>query len=344
MDRYKSSNIVSDIGGLINHEDAIWMNGNDTYCCGYKNAIVRTFHVERSIKNIDVLGVTKNGNLLKDAELVYPYEQYHMTQPIDGAEVSVDTPVFYLSYPWSHNHQHWLIEDVPRLWMYFKLLKHFPDLHLLIDQNGKRSGTLELLGLLDIDHNKIVTYNTGQIMYVRQIFISSFFGVNFSYITPEAWDLYTTIRNTANSRSAVTGMSHIYVSRRDTKNGWWHNRELVNEHEIVNMAMYYGIEELIPTEYTLTDEIALFARAERIIGATGAGMVNLIWLSDDYAKVMIMNHPRLNSQFYCDIVSKRRGQCKILDGGVLVGDSGDLNVPWEYPLNLIERRMSWLLD
>jgi capsular polysaccharide biosynthesis protein len=64
----------------------------------------------------------------------------------------------------------------------------------------------------------------------------------------------------------------LFLSRRDTP-----RHPLVNEPEIEAWLVRRGFQSVLPREMTIREQARLFARAEVVVGANGAGLANLVF-------------------------------------------------------------------
>jgi len=74
----------------------------------------------------------------------------------------------------------------------------------------------------------------------------------------------------------------FYISRRDLP-----SRRLVNEDEIIAIALQFGFEVVYPEKIRFTDQIAMFSEAEVIAGPFGAGLANAGFMSPGGALIEI---------------------------------------------------------
>ena len=82
--------------------------------------------------------------------------------------------------------------------------------------------------------------------------------------------------------------SKIFISRRNVTSG----RRPFNEEQIASLCVESGFEIVSPEEFSLYDQIAMFNRAEYIVGGSGAAFTNLLFCNNR-CKVLILSKNRV---------------------------------------------------
>lgn len=240
-------------------------------------------------------------------------------------------PVFYAFYPWSCNYQHWVIEDLSRLWFYFALRVFEPELALLLpsDMHPWRLAALDMLG---IDEKQRVCLDGSRWVECEKLYVSSFPALNFGSVSLEAWQIYDELSKRATAGAAYEPKK-IFVSRDDVPKDHWHQRVLDTEAELASVAERFGYEKIAPSTLSFRDEVGVFARATHVAGAVGAGMCNVVWCQN-LKNGVVVDHPRCSADFF---VTLARGRMQRLGGANLLNDEDGVNVPWTFPPHLFER-------
>ena len=200
-----------------------------------------------------------------------------------------DDPVFYYVYN-NENYYHFVYDTLPYLISFFKLKQTIKNLKLLVyysNNNSFYKFFTEFLNILNINESDLVILNSSTLY--KKVYISS----SYTYGKDpkqaphnEIYELYNDIINNVISTNDKSKFpKKFYISRRS----WIHNdfsnigtnyttrRVCTNENELVNLLNNNGYEEIFTENLSVIDKILLFNNAESIIGATGGGLVNVLF-------------------------------------------------------------------
>lgn len=169
------------------------------------------------------------------------------------------------------NLDHMIRESLPILVALKEQNKAFDNLRFLVPIISDR--ILNFLVDLGIPRNNIIQIN-GQWVECTQMYIPCFFSFGHLH-TPSLYYLKTgkfIRQKIANKNIAIKTPRYIYVSRNDSK---W--RRLLNESQLIEILRIRGFEVIIPGDFSITEQVAMFRNAEVIIGPHGMGMANSIF-------------------------------------------------------------------
>ncbi|WP_157557349.1 glycosyltransferase family 61 protein [Natrinema pellirubrum] len=195
--------------------------------------------------------------------------------------------------PYDKNYYHWFGNYLPRL----EGLQHYPgadEVTLMIPADPPEwlRDSLELLGFGDYN---IVEW-PGKPVHADRYILSRYRSEASSETGNRPpimskknfkWILDRIGENTPNN-TREKDRPRIYISREDAT-----ARRTLNEQEVMATLSEYDFEKYILSEYSLAEQIRLFSNAEIIIGAHGAGLINMLFASD--ATVIELLGPKTSS-------------------------------------------------
>lgn len=162
-----------------------------------------------------------------------------------------------------YNFYHWLMEALPRLDLYERSGVFIDRFYAPIRQRFQRE-TLELLG---IRRDRIVPAACHAHVAPERLVASSFHG-NLSRAKTD----FLFRRLTAGVEPWAGPAPRIFISRSSGT-----ARSIVNERELLRALRPLGFERYRLETMSLAAQIALFHRAECVIGPHGAGLTNLVF-------------------------------------------------------------------
>jgi hypothetical protein len=163
----------------------------------------------------------------------------------------------------NHNYYHWLIEALPRLDLYERSGIAIDRFYAPIQTRFQR----ETLALLGIPREQIVPATHHAHLAPARLVVSSSHG---SLSRAKTDFLFR--RLTADVGHWAGPAPRIFISRRGP-------RSIVNEREVLRALRPLGFERLQLEGMPLAKQIAVFSRAECVIGPHGAGLTNLLFCS-----------------------------------------------------------------
>jgi capsular polysaccharide biosynthesis protein len=101
------------------------------------------------------------------------------------------------------------------------------------------------------------------------------------------------LKNTMLSQKAEMDFpDKVYLSRRNAS-----NRRKFNEDEVFEMLKKYGFDEVLPEDYTINEQVALFNQAKIIVTGSGAALTNVLFCSEKCRIVVLVKDELLFSGF-----------------------------------------------
>jgi hypothetical protein len=183
-----------------------------------------------------------------------PLRLSHLPRP----RATPDTVAVLTTGP-NHNYYHWLIEALPRLDLYERSGIAIDRFYAPIQTRFQR----ETLAILGIPREQIVPATRHAHLAPARLVVSSFHG---SLSRAKTDFLFR--RLTADVGPWAGPAPRIFISRRGP-------RSIVNEREVLRSLRPLGFERLRLEGMPLAEQIAVFSRAECVIGPHGAGLTNL---------------------------------------------------------------------
>jgi hypothetical protein len=168
---------------------------------------------------------------------------------------------------WWDNYFHWLFDVLPRL---HHLLEHLPDDIRFIAPAAMRPYQRDSLAAVGISDHQLVLHPASEMWELETLYFSP--PMPAGCRSPEAirW-----VRRALLEQQAVIPQAsgrRLYVSRRFAA-----TRRVKNEAEVEALLHDYGFITVLAETLSFNDQIALFAVAEIVIGAHGAGLANLMF-------------------------------------------------------------------
>ncbi len=208
---------------------------------------------------------------------------------------------------YSAGYFHWMMEQLPRLWL---LREYDPHLPLLMPPQAPAwmHETLSLLGLTGtrIDW----TYTRAQAKTL--VYPTPIHGTGIP--SPRLLRAISQHMKTHIAPTRTFATPRIYISRRHDA-----RRRVVNEAEILPQLQARGFVAYDLRDLTFSEQVQLFDQAEIIVGAHGAGFVNAMH-STDTTLIEFFEPTYLNTCYY-------RLACGMGFGyGVLIGQSADEHI------------------
>lgn len=216
-----------------------------------------------------------------------------------------------------NNYGHWLIDTLPRL----HLLKEsgwFDKVDWFLVPNYHYDYQKDSLKLLGIDESKIIDGN--QYLHIQaDVLLASTAPRGVHSILPQWCCDY--LRQSFLTKETLTNSYPplIYISRRDSM-----IRRVLNEDKVINLLETYGFKTYTLSELPLTEKIKLFASAEVIVSAAGAGMVNTVFCKKGTKILEIFGETLVHADTY-DKANKAG-----LEYHYLLGNDGKENNTWDF--------------
>lgn len=176
--------------------------------------------------------------------------------------------VVVLAQEGSHNYYHWMAEIVPKL----SLLKDIPYdwVYLPSLDLPFQVKSLQLLG---IDLKKVIEAKRDTYIEADEVIVPSY--VSKSCYTPDWVAEYLKeklAKPVIDDSEHVKFAPKVFISREKAS-----YRHITNEDEIFDRLRLLGYEKYCLEELDFVEQIKLFAQAENIVAAHGAGLTNIVF-------------------------------------------------------------------
>lgn len=190
--------------------------------------------------------------------------------------IALERPCVWLGA--GSSHFEWVFESLARLWA----IEQQPDLHELplIVQAGLNPRQLELLELLGYGAGRRIEVPRGAVLECRELNAASMVSVG-QFISPMAIQ-HLRRELAARVAPAADAPRRIYLTRKNAG-----ARRLANEAELLPLLEQHGFVAVDALAMSAAEQLALFQRAEFILGADSAAMANL-FMAPAHAKVGII--------------------------------------------------------
>jgi hypothetical protein len=181
----------------------------------------------------------------------------------------------------NRNYYHFLIEELPRVWLARQAGFEIGQLDHIVMFSPAHESQRTLCKRLEIDENKIVPLERFPHVECEELYFTTGpWNYGAAYLQKAREFLLGLARS-----SSIQVMKRIYISRERCSHG-----KITNEVNLLIALNALGFEKVIPDTLSYDDQVALFAEAEVIVGAHGAGLTNLIF-SQPHCKLVEIRNP-----------------------------------------------------
>lgn len=185
-------------------------------------------------------------------------------------------------------HSHFMIQCLPRVRIARDLGE---DMAILIPHDLRRK-QVEMLQLLGIGESQLVRMQPNELIQADRLYVPLPWRLGFTAYNTAVYDEIAGQIETA----LISTPKRILISRESRKT--WRN--LINYDTIRQMLVQdFGFEEISPEKLTLAEEVAVYANADIVVGAEGAGMYGAVFsgkrtkyitiCDEDYVMPMLSN-------------------------------------------------------
>ncbi|WP_157332325.1 glycosyltransferase family 61 protein [Paenibacillus lutrae] len=170
-----------------------------------------------------------------------------------------------LTFCGSYNYFHWLYDVLPRLSM-LQTLNNLYD-RLIMNPNPYRSFVEETLTMLGIPESSVIRTDANFNIQADRLIVPSIM-MNSHY---PPWTT-STLRSLLMPKRdcGLATPERVYISRRKAS-----VRRIINEDEVIRCLEAFGFVSICLEDWTMAQQIQLFASARAIAGPHGAGLANL---------------------------------------------------------------------
>jgi capsular polysaccharide biosynthesis protein len=202
---------------------------------------------------------------------------------------------------------------------------------------AKLSGfQIEALRLLGIQDSQLCPFLPSEAWDCESLFFASPAAISgFTSPPADRW-LRERILNACNISPSPKGR-RIYISRRQAK-----FRAVANEAEVEHLLGQYGFETWLPENLpSLRDQVALFAEAEAVVSAHGAGLTNMLFAPSG-TTIVEMFEPEYTNHCYWNLSNSLGHKYWFLWGESV--NNGRLNNDVKVPLDRLARTLDLALS
>jgi capsular polysaccharide biosynthesis protein len=290
---------------------------------------------------------------LYDFELDYSSEELHGRHIIDAKKNRVhllrkDTNPTILPIAAAFvdacapNYAHWLTEVLPRIAVFCSIEKYV-DVPIIVD-DGLHPNIMESLAVIAGKDREIIVLPTGKAISVDTLYMTSATGyvqfdqrhngltTNFHGVfSPQALELVRDlVLPFAEDLPHQEFPKKIYLRRTSM------SRKVLNSKKIEEFLVDNGYVVVEPENLTFIQQVALFSKAESIIGPSGAALVNLVFSppSSDF-QILIGKSPATNYWYWHSMARSCENSVNYVFGKLL-NDQGGIHADYTVDTRLIE--------
>lgn len=207
--------------------------------------------------------------------------------------IETDGPVLLLCGDSHLIYGHWLIDILPRAWLYSQCFgQTIAGTKLAIPVDTPKYAIGILTRYFGFDADTIVYYNVStQDIKAKHLIVPSLMHVDHSF--HPAMNLFVSYLVSRAERFSlhkpVETQKKIFVSRREFRDrSSSYRREIANEDAVTDLLDEYGFTRIFPEKLRWEEQILTFAAADVIVGEAGSGLHNTIF-SDFGSRVICLN-------------------------------------------------------
>jgi capsular polysaccharide biosynthesis protein len=189
--------------------------------------------------------------------------------------------VAVLSTCGSNNFHHWNYDIIPRVHL-LKQAGIFSTIDYFIISWSGAPFQKESLKLLGIPEERIINpVKSGSNFYKAEVLIVPSLPSPLGTVSPWVTSFLRNLYNPENKKKET--YSRVYLSRKHVT-----TRKIINNEAFINLLNEYGIKEIFPEDYTVSELARLLAGVNFIISVHGSGLSNLSFISDKTTVVDIL--------------------------------------------------------
>lgn len=218
--------------------------------------------------------LTPEGKLIFDLSQEYDALQNRMLEadehPVfqqwnDPKLQHLEGTVAVLTFCGSHNYFHWMYDVLPRLAML--KTSGIPYTSIIMNPNPYGPFVAQTWAMLGISESSVIRTNPEAYVEADQLLVPSL--MMNSHYPPWATDTLRKFLLPHRDESHVTP-ERIYISRKKAS-----SRRIVNDEDVICSLEKFNIVPICLEDWTVGQQIQLFASAKVIVGPHGAGLANL---------------------------------------------------------------------
>ncbi|WP_418038003.1 glycosyltransferase family 61 protein [Paenibacillus xylanilyticus] len=218
--------------------------------------------------------LTSEGKLIFDLSPEYDGKQNRMLtleehpaldQRKVKEELHIQGTAAALTFCGSHNYFHWLYDVLPRLGM-LRIL-NIPFQYLIMNPNPHGTFVKETLSMFGVSESSVIRTGDDREIRADRLVVPSV--MMNSHYPPWTTSILRTFMLPGRD-TAAHSPSRIFISRSKAS-----VRHIINEGEVVRLLEAYGFILVCLEDWSIAQQIQLFASAKAIVSPHGAGLSNL---------------------------------------------------------------------
>ena len=212
-------------------------------------------------------------------------------RPYNNKTITIDKGIM-LSGNASNNYYHWFTEFLPRMSL-IEMSDKYNNYPILIDSQASQiKSIMDSLKVFNKTNREIIVLKEKIEYKVKHLIkpsLLSWMAMNLKEnITLKAEhciiseECISFLREAFLPTSLNNPFRKIYISRNNK------SRELINETIIIETVKKYGFEVVYPEELSLSEQIKLFSECQILVGQSGAGFTNLLFMQKNTIAICLV--------------------------------------------------------
>ena len=270
----------------------------------FKNEIDKSFDpvISANIKNAFL--VVEEGIVIKclnivDESLMHPqirgwYGFNYLLKPFRSNIKLKDDKYLMVYNHYGVGYGHWLADVLPRLYVIRDELKNYK----IILPNNYNTFHFKTLAPFGIKEDQIVYLDKDSTYSVPDITILGHIGATCNTkddILQEMREFYLTYYI---GKKKPVPFRKLYISRAGVT-----NRMVINDAEVEALVLKHGFEIMHPQNHTFEQQITLFAECKALVGLTGSGLTNMLFMQNGCSVVEFKMEDDYNNLHYFSMSS-----------------------------------------
>lgn len=235
-----------------------------------KTLTIRNFRLTDTYLDTACNLLIKSGRKIPETSyLLAPYAWDH-AQVLHAQLIELDPDVEYvIGCNVDHNYFHWLVQAVPAIDWGLRSAERKNVALMLPEMTPWQAASVELLGYGDVPRVPMVPWHH---FHFHTVTYSEFLTAKMpGGVSLAAHATFQRLRSAA-SGQGVRSAPIIYVARTDAP-----RRVAINEQELIEALVAEGVDIVVPGNLKFAEQIALFGKANAVLGPHGAGLSNIVF-------------------------------------------------------------------
>lgn len=255
-----------------------------------ENCDLDVFHDHHKV----IGGIDKHTQMIGDSSLLY---DKNIINNSDSYDILVEEPSFLLQDPAGLNYIHFFFCFFGKCYYYDELQKNTSiKLYIpaeLFQTTGRATFIREWMNLYypNITIN-IIEYNK-RYKFKNLIVPNSFYNFPQPFGYNVIYKMIKSVTDKIPVNEILTNKS-AYISRQDTiKRGWYHNRILINELDLIAGFKKHNYDIIELMDFNMSQKIQVFKSYKNIVQQSSASVVGILFSNKNNTHYII-EHPRMN--------------------------------------------------